>query len=70
MRFLVRDFRGLVSRESSDRPVDAKGDDDVVTGVACAHMLYRCVVLVSVFAAKSFYRECQVRVRVDWQGER
>ena len=37
----MRDFKGLVSRERNDRPVDAKGDDEAGVGVAFAHMLYR-----------------------------
>jgi hypothetical protein len=41
VRFRVRDFKGLVRRERSDRPVDAKGDDEAVVGVAFAHMLCR-----------------------------
>jgi hypothetical protein len=39
----VRDFRGFLRRESKDRPVDAKGDDEAVVGVAFAHMLYTYV---------------------------
>lgn len=38
VRFRVRDFRGDVNLDNSDRPVDAKGDVDAV-GVAFAHML-------------------------------
>jgi len=44
----VRDFRGEVNLDNSDRPVDAKGDVDAV-GVAFAHMLEFVICL----AAKS-----------------
>ena len=58
----MRDFKGFVRRESSDRPVAAKGDDEAVFRVACAHMLYREEKLIweVCWVAKRFYRECQV----------
>ena len=35
----MREFKGLVRRESSDRTVDVKGDDEAALGVAYVLML-------------------------------
>jgi hypothetical protein len=35
----VRDFKGEVSRDSRERPVDMKGDDEAVGEDIFAHML-------------------------------
>jgi hypothetical protein len=52
----VRDLRGFVSRESSERPVEANDNDEAVLGVAFAHMLWRLSCVDMAVRCQEIYR--------------